>query len=270
MEPQHYKYINITRGIAILMVICVHVGQHVLGFNGVLKKKSSYGQMGVQLFFIASALTLCLSWRAREGSNNYCHFIIRRFFRIAPMYLLGGAFYFLMARIDLVYLNSGFAANFKYNLLNVTSNIFLVHGFIREANNNVVPGGWSIGAEFAFYLIFPALAAAFFKGWRKSVIFISFSLSICWVSYVAISGQPYIINSFEYYNPLSQLIVFSFGFILYGMDVNKLSVNKLTLLLIPIMLLAFSFYLFINFRSGVIVWINLTAVSLAFCCIIIF
>lgn len=269
MEPQHYKYINITRGIAILLVICVHTSQHVLGFDGLLKKITSYGQMGVQMFFIASALTLCLSWKAREGSNNYLSFLIRRFFRIAPMYFVGILFYFFMSHIDVLYLSGKFAINFNYNMKSVVSNILLMHGLVKGENNNVVPGGWSIGAEFAFYIIFPVLAAMFFKGRKMSVLLVTLILSLSWVTYNVIFVRAYTLNSFEYYSPLSQLVVFASGIILYNIIDKKSFANKTMLVLTASIPLILSYYLFITSRSGFVIWINLFVVSLSFCSIIL-
>ncbi|WP_336281972.1 acyltransferase [Cronobacter dublinensis] len=269
MEPQHYKYIDISRGIAILLVICVHTSQHVMGFDGLLKKISSFGQMGVQMFFIASALTLCLSWKAREGNDHYCSFLIRRFFRIAPMYFAGIFFYFVMSKIDALYLDGKFAVNFKYNLESIASNVMLMHGLVRSANNNVVPGGWSIGAEFAFYIAFPVLATFFFKGRKAFVIFSMLILSMSWVTYNVLSGHAYKLNSFEYYNPLSQLVAFASGMVVYNVINRSLSPNKTSLIIIFCTSLILSYYLFNGFRSGVIVWLNLFIVSVCFCSLIL-
>lgn len=93
------SYLNSTRGIAILMVILVHVstlynGQVVGSF---LKIFFYYGQMGVQLFFVASAYTLCLSFDNRKvEKNNLINFYIRRYFRIFPIYYLGIVIYFIL------------------------------------------------------------------------------------------------------------------------------------------------------------------------------
>lgn len=85
-----YRYIDNARGLAILMVILVHTSQSVQLEWGIISILSGYGQMGVQLFFVASALTLCLSFHQRKDEPNpILAFYIRRLFRIAPMYYLG-------------------------------------------------------------------------------------------------------------------------------------------------------------------------------------
>ncbi|HEY9657997.1 MAG TPA: acyltransferase family protein [Allocoleopsis sp.] len=78
--------IDSLRGIAILLVILVHTSKSVEGLSFPISAISNYGQMGVQLFFIVSAYTLCLSMeRRREERLKEVNFFIRRFFRIAPL-----------------------------------------------------------------------------------------------------------------------------------------------------------------------------------------
>src|SRR5690348_13706360 len=88
-----FDYIDAMRGIAILLVILVH-SAFDLAIKGPAGRIGAMGQFGVQMFFVASALTLCLSWEARRDEPHPMKsFLIRRFFRIAPMYYFGIAFY---------------------------------------------------------------------------------------------------------------------------------------------------------------------------------
>ena len=89
------QYIDILRGIAILGVIAVHSGQQIENLFPIVRSISNYGQLGVQLFFVASALTLCLSMSERNEKSPF-NFYVRRFFRIAPIYYLAIIFYFFM------------------------------------------------------------------------------------------------------------------------------------------------------------------------------
>ncbi len=61
-----YAYIDALRGYAILGVISVHTSGTVPHFGGPLRELASYGQYGVHLFFIISAVTLAMSWDARS------------------------------------------------------------------------------------------------------------------------------------------------------------------------------------------------------------
>ena len=92
------KFIDSIRGVAILMVILVHTAQRISGLGVLASTITMYGQMGVQLFFIASAYTLCLSSQRRANETlPYIKFGIRRFFRIAPAYYSGILTYFVIS-----------------------------------------------------------------------------------------------------------------------------------------------------------------------------
>jgi peptidoglycan/LPS O-acetylase OafA/YrhL len=89
-------YIDVLRGIAILMVMLVHTSQAVNGVSQLVGDIARSGQMGVQLFFVASAYTLCFSRiRRAEEKQLLFSFWIRRFFRIAPLYYVAAIAYFL-------------------------------------------------------------------------------------------------------------------------------------------------------------------------------
>jgi peptidoglycan/LPS O-acetylase OafA/YrhL len=57
---KRFAYIDALRGYAILGVLLVHTGQYS-GFDS----QAAFGARGVQLFFVASALTLMFSWHER-------------------------------------------------------------------------------------------------------------------------------------------------------------------------------------------------------------
>jgi peptidoglycan/LPS O-acetylase OafA/YrhL len=216
-------YIDILRGIAILMVMLVHTSQAVNGVSQLVGDVARYGQMGVQLFFVASAYTLCFSRIKRAGEKKpLIAFWIRRFFRIAPLYYVAIFVYFLaesnmhiLALIKMPYS--------LYNFETISANILFVHGFVLSANNNIVPGGWSIGTEMAFYLLFPLLFSLFDRAYKQSGIISLYAL-VCMSILLNITiqlaiGQFLVIdlnnNSFIYYNLINQLPVFLMGMTIF-------------------------------------------------------
>lgn len=169
MRPNKLLYVDAMRGWAILMVIGCHQAQAFKNLSAPIKLLASYGQTGVFLFFVASAFTLCNSAFARENENHATrNFFIRRFFRIAPLYYAGMALYLGLAAFVPTY-TAGWVGD--RSAVSVAANIALVHGFLPTAFTGVVPGGWSIGTECAFYLLFPILFAGCMKlhrlfGWK--------------------------------------------------------------------------------------------------------
>jgi peptidoglycan/LPS O-acetylase OafA/YrhL len=212
------EYIDVLRAVAILMVIFVHNSQTVNGLSTEVKSISEYGQIGVQLFFVASAYTLCFSQtKRRQDKFPLRSFFLRRFFRIAPLYYFAIIWYFLTDPVNNILKIINVTPH--YDFINVLANVFFLHGFVPFANNNIVPGGWSIGAEMAFYTLFPLLFMLF--SWAHSkwgmlslygLIFISVLLNIA--VQIAISkfwSVELVSDPFIYRNLINQLPVFLIG-----------------------------------------------------------
>lgn len=95
-SKQKLDYIDDLRAMAIIMVIIVHTSQSISNLPYSLQLFTEYCRMGVQLFFVLSAITLCMSLsRVSSNRENLIIFHLKRFFRIAPLYYFGIAFYFV-------------------------------------------------------------------------------------------------------------------------------------------------------------------------------
>jgi peptidoglycan/LPS O-acetylase OafA/YrhL len=146
------------RGWAILGVVMIHCAQIFPDLGRHVRAFADSGQYGVQLFFIISALTICLTYgRDIEGRPTpfaaTVGWYAKRFFRIAPLYYYGMAVYALifhaMARLGShIEIPDAWAYFF---------NVLFLHTWVPSAQNNVVPGGWSIGAEMVFYAVVPLI-----------------------------------------------------------------------------------------------------------------
>ncbi len=92
------EFIQYFRGIAILLVILTHTTHHAFKDNIGIKPIDMFiwfGHQGVTLFFVISAFTIFYSIDSKLSTenNSYDKFMVRRFFRIAPLYYLGYFFY---------------------------------------------------------------------------------------------------------------------------------------------------------------------------------
>jgi peptidoglycan/LPS O-acetylase OafA/YrhL len=191
-EPAKRLYIDALRGWAILLVVLTHAAQGqfaidaldqaqphspVLELPGWLHQICAAAGAGVDLFFVVSALSLTLSWRAR-GEIVWRDYLIRRFFRIVPMFYTGVALYLaLFGWGPRLYAPNGIGPG------DVLLTLGLVHVWSKQALNSVVPGDWSIGVEAMFYLILPPLLAF---GWNRRRLaaltagFVLLSQSVHW------------------------------------------------------------------------------------------
>ena len=224
MSPaaEKHRYIDALRGIAVLLVILTHSAQPVAGLPELLDGLAKCGQTGVQLFFVASAYTLCLSFRRRGAeARPVLSFYLRRLFRIAPLYWLAIAVYF---GLHLALQLKGAPATLvfaPYTAFNVMANALFVHGFVPAANNSIVPGGWSIGTEMAFYALFPLLFALAGRLHRKGLAALLLAWALLCIGnlalQMALEGTRWAVagNNFTYFNIVNQLPVFGIGLLAY-------------------------------------------------------
>ena len=212
-DPAHMAYLDALRGYAILGVIAIHVVQRSPGLPAELARFFFSGQQGVQLFFMVSAVTLLHSWTERNDGAG--PFYLRRLFRIGPMWYLA-----IIAWTTLRLLAPQ-ASEFAHRVL-PASHLLLtstyLHIWFPETINDVVPGGWSIGNEATFYLIFPLLAMLLAGPWRAA----AFVLVAIGVSYVfgtwlhpQLTGSPNEDAAFLYFWFPNQLPAFAFGFLTF-------------------------------------------------------
>lgn len=220
--PKGYRLssVDAMRGIAILVVILVHTSQVIPNLPEWARSIAAYGQTGVQAFFVASAYTLCLALEQRSGEpRRLASFYLRRFFRIAPLYYLAIILYFALhiAKQE-IQSNRGAVVFAPYLPGNIVANALFIHGFVPSANNSVVPGGWSIGTEMAFYAIFPAIYSLVSRAHRLSRMILPGFLLVWVAGNVAFQLLVYSPRSaeeadFYYFSLPNQFPVFLFGII---------------------------------------------------------
>jgi peptidoglycan/LPS O-acetylase OafA/YrhL len=249
-DIKKYAFIDALRGMAILGVILVHSSQSVPPTNATLLWVMREGARGVQLFFVASALTLCMSWTTRSAYENFPvrNFYIRRFFRIAPMFYIAILAYVCMNGFSPSYWSPN---GIEWWFVPVTA--AFLHGFHPETITSVVPGGWSIAVEMSFYIILPFLLPQI-----KSIKTCSF----CFVISIVLSGlnlllvprifsypesQQYLLKNFYYLNFFGQLPVFILGVFCYLILCEKYPLKQIVIFggtVFAILLLAFLYPVF--------------------------
>ncbi|MGA2057054.1 MAG: acyltransferase [Bradyrhizobium sp.] len=220
---KHFDYIDALRGYAIMMVIAVHTSQSFPQIPNSLAKVLNQGARGVQLFFVTSALTLTMSWVARNESA--ADFYTRRIFRIAPMFWIAIVFFlWLNGNGPSIYAPAGIG------LRQIVMTALLVHGFWPDAITSVVPGGWSVADEVIFYALFPAIVPPLLKATWRPLIVVA-------VATVVLGAQvSRLLDGFSYLLPASaegaagiyfslwfprQLPCFIFGIMLFKFSVER-------------------------------------------------
>ncbi|HSI60507.1 MAG TPA: acyltransferase [Ideonella sp.] len=211
--------IDALRGYAVLGVVLVHSSGFVPAESPTLRMLMALGVHGTSLFFLVSAMSLCLSWQARSAHEPrpVLAFYIRRFCRIAPMFYAAMVLYLVLDGMSPRYW-----APDGLQWWHVASTALFAHGVHPETINAVVPGGWSVAAEMGFYLILPALLVHL-KSTRQAALCFVASLALCAAGVMLVQGvfgpqRPgqthYLISTFLFRNVLSQLPVFAMGMLL--------------------------------------------------------
>lgn len=246
-EVKKFAYIDALRGIAILLVVMIHASQRSTPGSEWLSSFMGGGAGGVQLFYVASALTLCFSWwaRSKAESSPVRNFYIRRFFRIAPIFYLAIPVYLLINGFGKSY----WAPNGIEWWFVVLTFAFL-HGLHPETINSVVPGGWSIAVEMMFYAIFPFLVT------RVNTLKKCFYLFLISIAFVRVDNRlmhhfvsypdnlSYVLNNFTWLNFIGQLPVFVVGlsvFLAISNDKLNGKVAKFSLAFLPFMAFVYAY-----------------------------
>lgn len=160
------RYIDCLRGYAVFMVMVSHTVYAYPELPYPVHRLGTFGWFGVQLFFLASCLTLMGSStyeRDHVGKMQVGHFFIRRFLRIAPMYYAAALFYLFAKSTE------------DASLVQALSTLLFVNAWhptlMAPGGWQLVEGGWSIGVEFTFYFLFPLFFAAITNLRRALVLF---------------------------------------------------------------------------------------------------
>ena len=79
---------------------------------------------------------------------------------IAPPYYIAVVFWSLLGYLQY---RLQYAGGFGYNgsFREILCNLFLLNGLFSEGNNNIVPGGWYVGALVILYALYPLVKLQF-------------------------------------------------------------------------------------------------------------
>lgn len=241
--------LDIIKGIGIIMIIIVHNRHFIMQDMSGLRPLINFGQMGCQLFFFVSGFSLCYSWEHMVHSNPSgrfipmsLHFVIRRYLRLIPGFLIVMAINWILNILLIDHLDFlGFLMNREP--LAIITNILFLHGLFPAYNNNVFPGGWYIGTAFLLYIIFPLLFCIFKKLSRMpSVCLAVIPLLLLGLNYFLLkhlsvaSGYelyPYN-NSFSYFLFTNHLPCFSLGILLFFYEKKDFCIKCPLVISIPL------------------------------------
>ena len=198
------------RALAALMVITFHL-RDVAGIAPPFGFDRPLGD-GVRLFFIISAFSLMISTRTYTARPDWVRiFVIKRIFRIAPM------FYFMTA-INIAF---GFMGPHHWNDV-LLSSTFLFN-FLPNQMSSVVWAGWTVGAEMVFYAFFPIVIAVV-TGLRGATVLFIVCIAISTASLISTQrdGLPIMFDLITF---PTQIQFFSAGVVVFFLFKNLMAMS---------------------------------------------
>jgi len=154
--------------------------------------------LSVQLFFVISAFSLYHS--SRYAPARYPAYLVKRFFRIAPLYYV---------MLGYVVWRVGFPGWGAF-LANATFTFNLFPGL----EQGVVFAGWSVGVEMIFYLLLPGLLFLLRSRIAFALLFVAATIMSA-VLWRLTAGSPALQENFAYYSLLGNLPAFAAGLFAY-------------------------------------------------------
>jgi peptidoglycan/LPS O-acetylase OafA/YrhL len=168
--------LDALRGLLALWVLVAHVATRVIS-DGTIQRFHARGILEplepVKIFMILSGFVIF--WLQDKDPMPYRAFLVRRFFRLMPLYLVTLLAAALLTKFELRTLENLFMRNAHiYDSIKVHqealanfpehfwAHLLLLHGLIpdrllADANYTFISQGWSISLEWQFYLLAPLL-----------------------------------------------------------------------------------------------------------------
>ncbi len=190
------------RAWAALSIVIFHTfGIANLPLPSELRFVQNYLGLGVPLFFVISSFSLFLSTAPRVGSTDWLGaYLIRRVFRIAPLFYTMVAFY-------LVFIPWKYQAWLSWS--DVALNLSFLFNLVPPKHESVVWAGWTIGVEMLFYLLVPYLLLFVRNGLHATVVLgVSVLTSYYFFGVYETASYP---QGYAYKSLLGSLGIFAFG-----------------------------------------------------------
>lgn len=235
MEKRRIEAVDYLRGCMALAIMIYHFYTWSSGHpdgNSILGRLGIYG---VSIFYILSGMSLYVAYIETSWSKGeLLKFWKRRLLRIAPVYWV--------ACIAVLFLLKGYR---NHSMETILGNLTLTFGFL-DYTHYIPTGGWSIGNEICFYLVFPILIISSRNTYAFTTLSIMLFAAYVQFAFYALSDQSTLALQWKLYiHPLNQAFLFAGGIILAKVSSHtkhlKLS-NKVSIALLAVSLGALFLY----------------------------
>lgn len=215
-------WIDALKGLAICGVVMVH--SEGMGFPKEIAKIASFGQYGVQLFFMISAYLAMYSlsnfYESRNEIKLKTVFIWwkKKFINLIPLYWLALIVYIVLTGGQPYWLGE----EGKITLYNAMFHFLFLHGSVPRYINSIIGGEWYLANLAIMYIVIPYIYK-FIDRFEKAVglflgsLFVCNSINIYLVeNYIPQVSDSYIFEAYYgHFSFLQQFPVIVLGILLY-------------------------------------------------------
>jgi exopolysaccharide production protein ExoZ len=180
---------DLLRGLCALAVMAYHL---LLWLD--LASLHTLGSYGVYLFFVLSGASLAHTYARRLGSAPaVASFFVLRWLRLTPLFVAVA-----MISVLMFSLRAGEAVN--QLPLRTALNLTYAFGWYDPVVWSLPIGGWSLGIEFGYYLLFPLLMLAMRGSFgRWSLLLAAIAVQAAWIRTTAGAPTGYDANAVAYH-----------------------------------------------------------------------
>ena len=169
------KSLTGLRGLAALWVAIVHSGLYSIHGSmakyHTLEKFVQAGNIAVDIFFMLSGYILMNAYKNKFKTftfKNFGEFIIKRFARIYPIYIVWLIIIVALCSMHLIPTNVLFTST-QFSYFDLFSNLLLLQNITHSPS--IIGVSWSLSDEWIMYFVFPAIML-FIKRFSKASIFL--------------------------------------------------------------------------------------------------
>jgi len=218
----YIKQLTFLRFLAAILVVLFHYGRYSWPFNtNEISKVVLEGSIAVSFFFFLSGVVLSVNY-LYNVKFNFKTFLIKRFARIYPVYILA----FIITLVLAMSINNSYPKG-----LSIILQILNLHAWVPGICLEINYPAWSISVEAFFYMLFPVIIFLFRRLNNTQI-----SIIVIFIWLLSIAQHYYFVNNlyqennikiqeFILYFPLWHLNIFLVG-MLCGIFIKEYKISK--------------------------------------------